>query len=66
MARVLSAAEAPAALAFLSAVRSVERWARLRAAAAMDLRWCFAAEAILGKGLTPVWRKTVTVASREA
>ena len=49
MARFLSACDAPGELALLSAVRSEERWARLRAAAATDFRWCLAADAILGK-----------------
>src|SRR6185312_13945054 len=39
---------APGALAFLTAVRSAARCARLRTAAARDLRMFFLAEAILG------------------
>jgi hypothetical protein len=66
IARFLSAADASGVVAFFKAVRSVERWARLRAAAAMDFRWCLAAEAILGKGQTPERRKTVPDMSREA
>jgi hypothetical protein len=38
----------PAAFAFLAAVRSAARCARLRTAAARDLRMFFLAEAILG------------------
>ena len=49
IARFLSEGEAPAVLAFFRAVRSEDRWARLRAAAATDFRWCLAADAILGK-----------------
>src|SRR5690348_11855345 len=43
-----TSAEAPGALAFLSAVRNVERWARFRALAARDFRRFFFADAILG------------------
>src|SRR6476619_1214772 len=43
-----SAALASSEWAFFSAVRSVERWARLRAIAARDLRMFFFAEAIFG------------------
>jgi hypothetical protein len=35
-------------LAFLTAVRSAARWARLRTSAARDLRMFFLADAILG------------------
>jgi hypothetical protein len=43
---------ASVAAAFLSAVRSVERWARLRMAAARDFRMFFFAEAIFGTKLS--------------
>jgi len=43
-----TSAEAPAALAFLSAVRSAERCARLRTVAARVLRMFFFADAIFG------------------
>ncbi len=43
-----SAALASDACAFFSAVRSDERWARLRAIAARDLRIFFFADAIFG------------------
>lgn len=44
----LASADAPGAFAFLSAVRSAERCARLRTVAARDLRMFFFAEAIFG------------------
>lgn len=58
-ARFLSAGDAASVLAFLRAVRRVERCARFRTAAARDLRRCLAAEAILGKGCsrTKKWRR---------
>src|SRR3954468_22318367 len=55
-ARVFTSGVASAATAFLSAVRSAERWARLRMAAARDFRMFFFAEAILGTKLSRcVW-----------
>ena len=66
MARFRSSAEAPAVLAFLSKVRSAERWARLRIAAAFDFLRCLAADAILGKERLQLVRKSVSNSSREA
>ena len=43
-----TSADAPAAFAFLSAVRNAERCARLRTVAARDLRMFFFADAIFG------------------
>jgi hypothetical protein len=48
MARFRSSAEAVGAFAFLSAVRSAERCARLRAVAARDFRMFFLADAMFG------------------
>src|SRR5665647_1269297 len=47
-ASVFTSGVASVATAFLSAVRSAERWARLRMAAARDFRMFFFAEAIFG------------------
>lgn len=44
----IASGEAFSALAFLIAVRSVERWARLRTCAARDFRIFFFADAIFG------------------
>ncbi len=44
----LASTDAPGAFAFLSAVRSAERCARLRTVAVRDLRMFFFAEAIFG------------------
>jgi hypothetical protein len=43
-----SSAAAAAAFAFFTAVRSAERWARLRTAAARDFRRSFFADLIFG------------------
>ena len=59
MAFVRSAAVAVGALAFLSAVRSAERWARLRTVAARDFRMFFLADAIFG---TKVSKNSVELA----
>src|ERR1035437_7522677 len=48
VAAFLASGVEPAALAFLTAVRNAARCARLRTAAARDLRMFFLAEAILG------------------
>ena len=58
MARFFSAGEAEEVVAFLSAERSAERWARFRIAAARDFRRCLAADAILGKENSS-WAKNV-------
>ncbi len=47
-----SAASTSGECPFLSAVRSAERWARLRAIAARDLRMFFLADAILGNSIS--------------
>jgi hypothetical protein len=59
MASLRSSAEAVGAFAFLSAVRSAERWARLRAVAARDFRMFFFADAIFG---TKVSKNSVELA----
>jgi hypothetical protein len=59
MASNRSSAVAVGALAFLSAVRSAERWARLRAVAARDFRMFFFADAIFG---TKVSKNSVELA----
>jgi hypothetical protein len=51
-ASVFTSGDASGAAAFLSAVRSAERWERLRMAAARDFRMFFFAEAILGTKLS--------------
>ena len=48
-----SSAVASGLRAFLSAVRSAERWARLRTAAARDFRMFFLADAIFGTKSSP-------------
>ena len=52
----MSSAVAPLVLAFLSAVRRADRWARLRTVAARDLRMFFSAERIFGTNETPTKR----------
>jgi len=59
MACIRSSAVDVGALAFLSAVRSAERWARLRTVAARDFRMFFLADAIFG---TKVSKNSVELA----